>query len=85
MTSPKPSHAQAKAFGVVVTVKHPMLGEVWHVASPLRIDEAPAPPGAPFRGERTYDVLRGVGPCSDAEIDAHQLAGGFDRPAATSA
>jgi crotonobetainyl-CoA:carnitine CoA-transferase CaiB-like acyl-CoA transferase len=69
---------QAVARDVVREVAHPVLGEVSHVASPLRLGGAPAPTGlAPRRGEHQSEILGDLCGYGTGRIDALRAAGAF--------
>jgi crotonobetainyl-CoA:carnitine CoA-transferase CaiB-like acyl-CoA transferase len=71
---------QVVARGGVVESAHPRLGTVRHIASPLRVGGAVAPPlPAPARGEHTRAVLRECG-CDEALIDELEGQGAFGEP-----
>lgn len=69
---------QAVARDAVVETEHPVLGRVRQVATPLRIASYDPPTRrAPFRGEDTLDVLRGLCHYDDATIAALRSDGVF--------
>ncbi len=74
---------QAVARGVVVDVEHPVLGTVRHIASPMRLDDAPPPiRRAPRRGEHTHQVLREACGYGDERLAELERAGAFGPPGA---
>ena len=69
---------QTLARDGVVAYEHPNLGTVRQVASPLRLStELPEPTRAPFLGEHTVEILRGVLGYSDEQTAALRDAGAF--------
>lgn len=68
---------QAVARGAVVSVDHPRLGTVRHIAPAVRVDDS-LPPlrPAPARGEHTRAVLHEWG-CSEESIDELERGGAF--------
>ena len=66
------STPQARARGARVPVRHPVLGPVDQVASPIRFDDAPAPSAVrlapPLAGEHAREILAEAGYAPD-EID----------------
>jgi formyl-CoA transferase len=73
---------QLKARGVVQTVTHPASGDVRHIASTVRFDDAPPPPArrAPLLGEHTGEILTEWLGLSAVEIDAYARDGAFGEP-----
>ena len=70
---------QLQARGVVQTVKHPAAGDVRHIASAVRFDDAPPPPARrpPLLGEHTREILSEWLGLSAGEIDAYARDGAF--------
>jgi crotonobetainyl-CoA:carnitine CoA-transferase CaiB-like acyl-CoA transferase len=63
------SDPQAVAREVVQTIEHPDLGQVSHIASPLRLSTGVRPPQpAPGPGEHTAEVLRELAGYDDKQI-----------------
>jgi formyl-CoA transferase len=73
---------QLTARGVVQTVKHPVSGDVRHIASAVRFDDAPPPPARrpPLLGEHTAEILSEWLGLSAGEIDRFAAEGAFGRP-----
>jgi len=72
---------QALARGAVVSVQHPRFGEVWQVATPLRVgDETHQPRRAPTRGEHTEEVLTNLCGYSSAQVADLRRGGVFGAP-----
>jgi formyl-CoA transferase len=68
--------------GVVQTVQHPAAGDVRHIASAVRFDDAPPPPARrpPLLGEHTAEILsEWLGLCA-REIDGYAVQGAFGEP-----
>jgi crotonobetainyl-CoA:carnitine CoA-transferase CaiB-like acyl-CoA transferase len=64
----------------IVEIPHPLLGPVRQIASPLRLDGFTPPAArAPFRGEHTASVLRGVCGYDHARIAELEAAGVFGK------
>jgi crotonobetainyl-CoA:carnitine CoA-transferase CaiB-like acyl-CoA transferase len=70
---------QAEARGVVVERRHPRLGRVSHLRSPLRLDtNGFEPADAPARGADTAAVLREICGYSDERLRALEAAGAIE-------
>jgi formyl-CoA transferase len=65
--------------GVVQTVRHPSAGDVRHIASAIRFDDAPPPPALrpPLIGEHTGEVLSEWLGLSAAQVDKYAARGAF--------
>jgi formyl-CoA transferase len=70
------AHPQAVARQMSVPVRHPLLGDVRNIGTPLKMSATPLDPTrrAPMLGEHTDDVLAAAGYSSD-EIDMLRAAG----------
>ncbi len=62
---------QIKARNMLVSVKHPLAGDVLLPANPIKFADAEArvPAAPPILGESTKDVLKTVAGCSQTEIN----------------
>jgi formyl-CoA transferase len=70
------AHPQVAARELIVTSRHPLLGEVRNVGLPVRFGRQPreAALPAPLLGEHSREILAELG-YADAEIDAMLAAG----------
>ena len=66
---------QVRAREMIVQVKHPRLGTLREVASPVKTDGTPAPTRAPALGEHTEEILRDVLQYPAARIAALRASG----------
>jgi crotonobetainyl-CoA:carnitine CoA-transferase CaiB-like acyl-CoA transferase len=66
---------QVRAREMIVEVKHPRLGTLREVASPVKTDGTPAPTRAPALGEHTEEILRDVLQYPAARIAALRASG----------
>jgi formyl-CoA transferase len=65
--------------GVVQAVQHPAAGDVRHIASAIRFDDAPPPPARrpPLIGEHTAEILLEWLGLSAAQVDKYAAQGAF--------
>jgi formyl-CoA transferase len=70
------AHPQAVARDMSVPVKHPLLGDMRNIGTPLKMSATPLDPArrAPMLGEHTDDVLASIG-YSPVEIEQLRAAG----------
>ncbi len=75
--------AEARARRAVTHINHPTLGQVPHIASPIRYSRTPMvdPVPAPSIGQHTEEVLHDVLGWSDETIRASAAAGAFGQRA----
>jgi crotonobetainyl-CoA:carnitine CoA-transferase CaiB-like acyl-CoA transferase len=71
------SEVQVEARAGVVSIEHPRLGTVRHVASPLRLGSEPYLGRGPDRGEHTDEVLIEVCGYSTDHVRSLRDAGAF--------
>lgn len=72
---------QVQARDGIAEIEHETLGAVHHIASPLRVPDAPVPvTRGPFRGEHTERLLRELCGYDDSRIDRLVDAGAISRP-----
>jgi formyl-CoA transferase len=73
---------QLRERGVVQTVQHPAAGDVRHIASAVRFDDAPPSPARrpPLLGEHTAEVLSEWLGLSARQIDDYAARGAFGEP-----